>query len=106
MMDKALTTNIHIDTGDMREPTWWQAAVGNEDWSGLEIRNPKPSKKKNGWELVDINGKKYNGDFPTELMGTDTPGYDSSNISHVKSAEVKASIETMRTYADDIDTAI
>ena len=70
---------------------------GTIDWTKFEIRNPKTKKKKDGWELVDVNGDTYNGDFPTELMGTATPGYDSSNLSHVKSADTKAVIERLST---------
>ncbi len=70
---------------------------GNIDWTAFEIRNPKTKKKKDGWELVDVNGDKYDGDFPEELMGTNTTGYDSSNLSHVKSADTKAVIVRLST---------
>ena len=44
--------------------------TGNTD--GVEIRNPKPKKKNDGWGLTCINGTKYDGDTNMkELMGAD-----------------------------------
>jgi hypothetical protein len=85
-------TNHIILDGDLELSTIFGGTI---DWTAFEIRNPKTKKKKDGWELVDTDGDKYDGDFPKELMGTTTPGYDSTNLSHVKSAATKDVIERL-----------
>ena len=88
---KSKTNNIILD-GLLTGSTIWNGSI---DWTQFEIRNPKPKKKSDGWELVNMEGKKYDGDFPTELMDATSPNYNSSNQSHVKSAETKAFIERL-----------
>lgn len=91
--NKKNTNHIILD-GDLSEHTLWGNinTSGTVDWSQFEIRNPKPKKKSDGWELVNINNEKYNGDFPTELMGEENLGYDATNLSHVKSNATKKNI--------------
>ena len=88
---KSKTNNIILD-GLLSGSTIWNGSI---DWTQFEIRNPKPKKKSDGWELVNMEGEKYDGDFPTELMDSTSPNYNSSNQSHVKSAETKAIIERL-----------
>ena len=66
---------------------------GSIQWNQFEIRNPKP--------LIDIDGAKYNGDYPKELSDTDTLSKTvKSYIQNLASlgAAVKAS-DTKETYA-------
>ena len=67
---KSNTNNIILD-GLIRDNTLFGGSV---DWSNFEIRNPK--------DLVDINGKEYDGDNPKELSDSDS-----------KSLAVKRNIE-------------
>ena len=99
-MDKESTTNIHLD-GD----SYVNLFNGIIDWNLMEIRNPKPKK----WKLYDMDGNKYNGDSPKELMGkylsdgeTINPNYDENNESHKKSAEVKQNIVALSNYMKDL----
>lgn len=99
-MDKESTTNIHLD-GD----SYLNLFNGIVDWNLMEIRNPKPKK----WKLYDMDGNKYDGDSPKELMGkylsdgeTVNPNYDENNESHRKSAEVKQNIVALSNYMKDL----
>lgn len=99
-MDKESTTNIHLD-GDSYENLF----NGIIRWNLMEIRNPKPKK----WKLYDMDGNKYDGDSPKELMGkylsdgeTINPNYDDNNESHRKSAEVKRNIVALSNYMKDL----
>lgn len=99
-MDKESTTNIHLD-GD----SYLNLFNGIIDWNLMEIRNPKPKK----WKLYDMDGNKYDGDSPKELMGkylsdgeTVNPNYDENNESHKKSAEVKQNIVDLSNYMKDL----
>lgn len=57
--DKKTAENIILD-GVIDDNTLWGGSVA---WNQFEIRNPK--------DLVDINGKEYDGENPTELSDTD-----------------------------------
>ena len=99
-MDKESTTNIHLDGG-----SYVNLFNGIIDWNLMEIRNPKPKK----WKLYDMDGNKYNGDSPKELMGkylsdgeTINPNYDDNNESHRKSAEVKKNIVALSNYMKNL----
>ena len=99
-MDKESTKNIHLD-GD----SYLNLFNGIVDWNLMEIRNPKPKK----WKLYDMDGNKYDGDSPKELMGkylsdgeTVNPNYDENNESHKKSAEVKQNIVALSNYMKDL----
>ena len=91
--NKKNTNHIILDGALGGAQIWGSInAAGVVDWREFEIRNPKPKKKSDGWDLLDINGNKYNGDNPTEIMGTDSPNYDPSDQSCVKTAAVKNNI--------------
>lgn len=99
-MDKESTTNIHLDGN-----SYLNLFNGIIDWNLMEIRNPKPKK----WKLYDMDGNKYDGDSPKELMGkylsdgeTVNPNYDENNKSHKKSAEVKQNIVALSNYMKDL----
>ena len=59
-VDKKKAENIILD-GEINSLSLFGGTV---DWTKFEIRNPK--------SLLDINGKKYDGDNPKELSDTDT----------------------------------
>ena len=58
-MDKKTAKHIILD-GEIGRTTMFGGTV---NWSSFEIRNPK--------SLIDIDGKKYDGDNPKELSDTD-----------------------------------
>ena len=90
------TDNIHLD-GDLGNPEIWGGSIS---WTSFEVRNPKPKSSK--WTLYCQDGSEYDGDRPKELMGTDSPLYDSSNTSHVKSAQTKQYIIDLSNYMSEI----
>lgn len=77
-MEKGNAGHIHLDgnTTYFRDD-----AVA---WTGFEVRNPS--------KLYTMDGRKYDGDSPTELIDESSANYDAGNKDHVRSAEVKASI--------------
>lgn len=75
--------------GDIRYSTFFGGSVnwgnGQAGNNGIELRNPK--------KLILLDGtSEYDGDAPAEIIGTDSPNYDSSNSNHVKTAQTKAMI--------------
>lgn len=95
-MDRNATDNIYLD-GYLAGSNLWSGKI---TWHSFEIRNPKPKSKK--WTLLCQDGSTYNGDDAQEIMGTDSSKYDASNISCVKSAELKANIIAISKYMSDI----
>ena len=78
-MEKSNVKHIHLD-GDtvyFRDGT-----IG---WTGFEVRNPN--------KLYTMDGKKYDGDAPKELIDETSAKYDPENKDHVRTAQVKAAIE-------------
>lgn len=78
-LNKKNANHIMIDAASLTTSTL--------NWAGLEVRAPKDD------NLVDINGNEYNGDYPKELMGEDSPLYSGENEKHVLSAQVKKRIQ-------------
>ena len=96
MMSKKKTKHIHLD--GLVNPSTILNADGDSSkiiWTtdtpeGIEIRNPKPKKKKDGWEMTMMDGTKYDADANGgELIDSTSANWDATNESHVKSAEVK-----------------
>lgn len=100
--------HIHLD-GNISNVLLWEAN-GNIDWDkwagkkqesststnvdGIEVRNPK--------KLILVDGSEYDADTnPGELISFNSAGYDSSNANMVRTAAVRASIESLsrRVYA-------
>lgn len=79
-MNKKNAQQIHLD-GTLGTDTIWN---GNINWGAFEVRNPK--------SLILATGKKYNGDFPAEIIGTDSVNYDNTNDDMKQTAIVKESI--------------
>ena len=95
LLDRNKTNNIHLDGED-----YANFFNGIINWEKLEIRNPKPKKSK--WTLYCMDGTKYDGDSPKELIDSSSENWDGSNISHIKSAEVKENIIALSHYMSDI----
>ena len=95
-MGRNKENNIHLD-GTLGSDEIWG---GNVKWTSFEVRNPKP--KANKWTLLCQDGTNYDGDKPKELMGTDSPFYDSSDVSCVKSAQTKSNILAISNYMNEI----
>lgn len=108
MMEKADTWNILLD-GILGENEFWGGntiAWGTGSGTdGFEVRNPNPKLSKDGYELVDMDGEKYDGDKPKELMGDNSPNYDENNPSHVYTSEVKNHIVWLSSAVPVIDSA-
>ena len=100
--DKNNANHIHLD-GNISDILLWRAG-GNIPWEkwagrevesedilnldGIEVRNPK--------SLVLANGTKYDADTNNgELMGYNSPLYDSSNEYHLRTAKVREAIESL-----------
>lgn len=90
------TGNIHLD-GVIGPDQLWNGKVS---WTSFEVRNPKPKSSK--WTLLCQDGKAYDGDNPRELMGKDSPHYDSSNVNCLKTAQVKEIILSLSRYMNEI----
>lgn len=86
-MNKSSGLHIHIDGGNY-------PFLIPLDWTKFEVRNPKGLltnvPKGSGFE-------KYDGDFPKELLGKDTDGYDTSNKTHILSNQVKEAVVEFNT---------
>lgn len=79
-MSKKKPKHIHLDGAVSKNAVFlangiinWDLVSGREGEDGVEFRNPKPKKKKDGWGLLCIDGTTYDGDNNmNELMGEDT----------------------------------
>ena len=72
--------------------------LGNIPWTGFEIKNPK--------DLICMDGSKYDGDNPKELIDSTSEHYNPSNSKHVGSAQTKAIIEAMSTKYLEVKSLI
>ena len=101
--------HIHLD-GNISAPLLWEAN-GNIDWDkwagkeyesadsdnkdGIEIRNPK--------KLILVDGSEYDGETNAgELISASSPNYNPNNADMVRTASVRASIETFSRNATEI----
>ena len=112
MMSKKKPLHIHLD-GSLSYVSIF-GVNGNLNWDiisgkvqepgggydGIEVRNPKPKKKSDGWDLTCIDNTRYDGDTNRkELIGEDNPEvYDPSNTSHVNTNKTKMAMITLSTY--------
>ena len=92
MMNKKDYESIHID------PEWcnlWNLRPIN--WSGMEIRNPKT--------LICMDGTKYDGDDPKELIDLTSEFYDPSNKDHKNTVKTKNIIVALHDAVKSINDA-
>ncbi len=96
-MKKSTVTHIHLD-GTLRPSTLWDGKI---DWTQFEVRNPK----KLYCVTLTKKGKyaKYDGDNPTELIDETMPLYDPTDEDHVRTAQVKHTIEKLSHYCGELD---
>lgn len=100
--DKNEAGHIHLDSNVSNALLWdargvidWEKWAGKKAESetdtnrdGIEIRNPKT--------LILTDGSKYDGDDNRgELISAASPNYDASNVDMVRTAAVRASIESL-----------
>ena len=71
---------------------------GIKDWSSFEIRNPKT--------LICMDGSKYNGDAPKELIDESSESYSGSNKDMKNSAITKHAIESLADAYNEVAAAI
>lgn len=82
-MDKSTTEHVHLD-GTLSAANFWDGAI---NWTQFEIRNPN--------KLYTMNGKKYDGDAPKELIDSTSEYYDPDNKDHKRTAKVKGYIQAL-----------
>ena len=80
-MDKGTVEHIHLD-GSLYTQYFWNGTI---NWTTFEIRNPN--------KLYTMDGKKYDGDAPKELIDETSEKYNPDNKDHVRSAKVKKYIQ-------------
>ena len=82
-MEKSTVEHIHLD-GLRNAVYFWNGTI---NWTRFEIRNPN--------KLYTMDGKKYDGDAPKELIDETSAKYDPNNKDHVRSAKVKRYIQAL-----------
>lgn len=82
-MDKSTVEHIHID-GTLYTQYFWNGVI---NWTVFEIRNPN--------KLYTMDGKKYDGDAPRELIDETSEKYDPDNKDHKRTAKVKRYIQAL-----------
>lgn len=92
MMNKKDYEAIHIDSDTAN--LWSNDPI---DWTLFEVRNPKT--------LICMDGSKYDGDNPQELIDSTSPNYDSSNKDHKNTVKTKTLIDTLHTVVPAINAA-
>lgn len=90
-MSKKEAKHIHLD-GVINLDTIFN---GNVNWEAFEIRNPK--------SLITSTGGNYDGDNPSEIIGTTDEKYNSLNKNHIISGKVKSSIIQLSKYKKELD---
>lgn len=65
-MNRNNVSHVWLD-GTLSGATFWDGEIS---WSDFEVRNPNPNK----WGFLDINGDKYDRDFPKELSNNGNTG--------------------------------
>ena len=95
MMQIKTGKHIHLD-GNMDNGSLFGGTI---NWTSFEVRNPKDLR-------YHDNGEKYNGDYPREIMGADSPYYNNGNTNYTRSAEVKGYITNLSNYATELNTLI
>ena len=92
LMDKKDYSAIELDLDN------GNIVNGIKDWSSFEIRNPKT--------LICMDGSKYDGDAPKELIDESSESYSASNKDMKNSVITKHAIESLADAYNEIKTAI
>lgn len=88
-MDKSDYTSVLVDNINS-----FVLDSGTFNWSNAEFRNPKT--------LYCMDGTKYDGDCPKEIIDSTSSYYDSTNKDHVNSAKMKSLVLSFLTYFGEI----
>lgn len=91
--NKKTAEHIHLD-GTINQESFWGGTI---DWTQFEIRNPKNLYSVETKQVADsvMEYQKYDGDNPSELIDETMQYYDPTNKDHVRTAQVKHSIERL-----------
>lgn len=92
LMDKKDYTSIMLDLDQIN------VVVGDLKWDSFEIRNPKT--------LICMDGSKYNGDSPKELIDETSDVYDASNKDMKNTIKTKTALKNLCQAYNDIQKAI
>lgn len=92
LMDKKDYTSIMLDLDQIN------VVVGDLKWDSFEIRNPKT--------LICMDGSKYDGDNPKELIDETSDVYDASNKDMVNTIKTKTALKNLCQAYNDIQKAI
>ena len=101
-MNKKNVKHIHLD-GTIDSGTIFG---GNINWTAFEVRNPKNLYMQESHKIQGKDTTKYNGDFPYELMGTDSALYDSENKDQKNTTLVKQYIIDLSTRIGELNSAV
>ena len=101
-MDKKNVKHIHLD-GTIDGGTIFG---GNINWTAFEVRNPKNLYMQESHNIQGKDTTKYNGDFPYELMGTDSALYNSGNKDQKNTTLVKQYIIDLSTRIGELNSAV
>lgn len=94
---KDLPTHIHLD-GNLNDETLFHGTI---KWIDFDVRNPKG--------LLVSSGAAYDGNRPSELMGTNSSAYGSYTADEKerekreRSAQVKAAIQQLSKYHSEME---
>ena len=91
-MNKKTAEHIQLD-GDLYASNLWGGTI---NWTAFEVRNPK--------NLYCMDGSKYDGDNPKELIDSTSQYYDSTNKDHKTTAKVKQYIINLSNRVGEINT--
>ena len=107
-MDKKDYTSLFIDadgmmTDDYTHGIWNDGPddrtyIASSWWTGFDIKGPK--------DLICMDGSKFDGDNPKELIDSTSEYYDDSNKAHKGSATTKAIIRAFQTKYLEVKTLI
>lgn len=93
MMDKKDYESVHVDPDNCN---LWNLNPIN--WGGIELRNPKT--------LYCMDGSKYDGDAPKELIDSTSEYYDATNKDHKNTVKTKNIIVGLHDNVLAIDAAM
>lgn len=92
LMSKKDYTSIMLDLDQIN------VVAGDLKWDSFEIRNPKT--------LICMDGSKYNGDSPKELIDETSDVYDASNKDMKNTIKTKTALKNLCQAYNDIQKAI
>lgn len=92
LMSKKDYTSIMLDLDQIN------VVAGDLKWDSFEIRNPKT--------LICMDGSKYNGDSPKELIDETSNVYDASNTDMKNTIKTKTALKNLCQAYNDIQKAI